>query len=445
MSKKFVSALIIGASLAAVPSLGLAQSASPAQIEELRSNAREAVKNQNPQEALRLVEQLIIAAPTDLRARFFRASILASLDRGDEIVDELKVMLTLNLSAADKRRAEDLIFAIERKGRRLALSSDFNFGFGSTDNANSWPNDGEYSLEDGAIVALPDPVYDDFTSQSDTFYDVSVGLRGSYALAQNGQVKAVFGAGLSEKEGSDTVNMDSSLTKMNVGLESPLPGDIDFQLNYATSSNDRVNETMKADGSETTEVNSDQDKTTLSYGASKKFGNLQLGVRLSSTETDSSATSTADQYDTTNDTTSFSIGSPIGARNYVRLAMNSSEQRSDATGDQRVDSQKKTDKDSDGYSLLYVRVFSPQQRLILSYTSSESTFVTNTIDDAKRVDELTYLSAKYSVNGEALTPYLDKYKVNLELTSLESTSNQEAANLESTSYKLSLSRAFDLF
>ena len=166
---------------------------------------------------------------------------------------------------------------------------------------------------------------------------------------------------------------------------------------------------------------------------------------MSSTETDASETGSADQYDATADTTSFFVGSPLGSRSYVRLAINSTEQSSDATGNDKADGEKKTTKDSDGFSLLYVRVFSSSQRLILSYTSSESEFAKQEIDGKKRLDELGYLSAKYTLNGEAVTPRLQDYKLNFDVSMLDSTSNQKSANVESTTYKFSISRKFDLY
>ena len=94
-----------------------AQQVQKMQIEQLRTQARAAFRNNNPEQALRLSEQLLIANPRDLQARFLRATILVSLGRGAQIRNEVELMARLNLSPKDKNRAQALLAAIDKQNK----------------------------------------------------------------------------------------------------------------------------------------------------------------------------------------------------------------------------------------------------------------------------------------------------------------------------------------
>ena len=107
--------MFIVMSLAVVSAPGLAQTNATdgASIEANRAAAQQLLADGQPNAALRRIEQVIIAAPRDLSARFFRAQILVSLDRGDEVREELLLMSSLKLSTDDQAKAAALLAQID--------------------------------------------------------------------------------------------------------------------------------------------------------------------------------------------------------------------------------------------------------------------------------------------------------------------------------------------
>ncbi len=433
----------LGLVLLVVPSVVEAQQI---QAENLRTQARLALRDNNPERALRLSEQLLIANPRDLQARFLRATILVSLGRGAQIRDEVALMARLDLSAKDKSRAQALLAAIDKQNQRLALAADFSIGYGYTDNANSWPESGQYTYRDGAVGALPDPAYEEFSELDDTFYSVKLGLSGSYIFGQSRKNIVRFGISQTEKKGADTENIDSAFTRYNVSFETMLPLEIRARLGFFVSDDDRTNQKIAFDGDGQSVLNSDREKTSFDFLLSKKFGIFSAGLRFAALETDVSGVPNADISDAHADTGSFFIGFPLGRTNYFRLGMSSTEQRSDYGGTNKQDGRERVDKDSDNYTFLFVKSFGSNHRLILSYTASESDFKENLVGDGiKRSDDLELMSARYSIDAGRVWQPLSDYALGLDIARLEGSSNQAAANVESLTYTLFFSRKFDFF
>lgn len=77
------------------------ETVSDEQVQTTREAAQKALAEDRKEDALDLISQVVIARPTDLSARFFRAQILVALGRGPEIREELVLMASLNLPAED--------------------------------------------------------------------------------------------------------------------------------------------------------------------------------------------------------------------------------------------------------------------------------------------------------------------------------------------------------
>ena len=87
--------LVLGVA-ASLNSVALAQAKlSPEELEDKRKEAQQFFADGELQKALNSINQFIIASPADIRARFFRAQMLAALGRGEEIIEELKLMTRL--------------------------------------------------------------------------------------------------------------------------------------------------------------------------------------------------------------------------------------------------------------------------------------------------------------------------------------------------------------
>ena len=99
----------------------VAQSATPDDtvIKTERRAAQQALASGNRVEALRRIEIVVRADPSDLSARFFRAQLLVSMGRGEEIRDEIELLTMLQLPESEIRKARALLAKIDKKEKRL--------------------------------------------------------------------------------------------------------------------------------------------------------------------------------------------------------------------------------------------------------------------------------------------------------------------------------------
>jgi hypothetical protein len=63
---------------------------------------------------LRRIENVLRFKPSDLSARFFRAQLLVSMGRGDEIRDEIELLSRLRLPDSEVAKAEALLAKLIR-------------------------------------------------------------------------------------------------------------------------------------------------------------------------------------------------------------------------------------------------------------------------------------------------------------------------------------------
>jgi hypothetical protein len=152
-----------------------------AEIADSRAAAQKLLADGMPNEALKRIEQVIIASPTDLSARFFRAQILVNLGRGGEIREEVELMTKLGLSSADRAKADSLLAKIDGGPERFKGRVTLKLAMGYADNVNAWPKKGSTTIS-GIELALPDPVNQKFDPVSDRITEGTGIFSGTYAL-----------------------------------------------------------------------------------------------------------------------------------------------------------------------------------------------------------------------------------------------------------------------
>jgi Flp pilus assembly protein TadD len=127
--KSFFMFIVMSLAVVSAPGLAQTNASTDASIEVNRAAAQQLLADGQPNAALRRIEQVIIAAPRDLSARFFRAQILVSLDRGDEVREELLLMSSLKLSTDDQAKAAALLAQIDGGGS-IFRQADGKIGHG---------------------------------------------------------------------------------------------------------------------------------------------------------------------------------------------------------------------------------------------------------------------------------------------------------------------------
>lgn len=403
---------------------------------ETRQAAQKALAEGRQEEALELISQVVIARPTDLSARFFRAQILVSLGRGAEIREELVLMASLNLPAEDKKRALELVKLIDKEGSRLSGQASIKLAMGHTDNANSWPVNGEHTGETGVDAPLAD-MYDKFKPISDQFLEGSVSVFGDYKLTEAGDWKLPFRFSASNKEATDTVNLDSKYFSAKGGIEKEFDTGTTIKTNIGKTIIDRVNDY------EGTVVNTDLDVLAYDFELGQKYGQYQTSIKYASSESDASNTSSADLYDATTNTTTLSLSSPMGSTMFVRGSISAAQTRNESDA---LESKKKTDRDDTTLSLLMVKVLPSNQRIIAAVSFINKEYTENLVGDGiKREDDVFSLNIGYTIAGKEVSSYLDGYELGANYAYYESDSNQESATIESNTVTFSISRKFDLF
>ena len=448
MKNTIKSAVAIGLALslgmiASTHSQAMAQNAlSPAKIEQQRSIAQQYFADGDLNAALKSIERLIIAKPTDIPARFFRAQLLASLGRGEEIINELKLMTTLKISAEDKQKARNLITAIERDGRAWDATITVKAGIGRTDNVNSWPKGGERT-SGGKNFPLPDPVNDEFKAISDTLTEGGVGVRGSYNLNENNDFNILFGFSGNQIDGEDTVNADATTVAGNLGVEKVFSNGLKTRVDYARTNLNRVNDHK----GET--VNTDISVETMKFELGRTFGKNNAGGYIYSTSiSDHKGTSTADLSDVTTETHSLYLGGLLGGMTFLRGTLSYAEGSSDiknATVSNVNKAKDRVNKSTTGFTLIGVRVLPNAQRVIGSVTYKTATFDEQEVNTGvKRKDDSTIYSLGYSIKGQQLWSPLGDISLGLDMSYAKTNSNQDSSDITSKKYMFTITKKFKL-
>jgi|GEM_PF-2007390 len=410
------------------------QTLSDAEIQTLRSQAQQHVQKKQLDAALEKMTKVVIARPTDLSARFFRAQILTSLGRGAEIASELQLMTTLDIPEADKQKARQLLASIEMRDRRFTASITFKAGIGYGDNVNSWPKGGLVTSKAGIDAAMPDPIYRKYNKKSDSIRSGSAKLKGSYLLSQNRALKANFGMNFSFKDGPDTVSIDNKYQSAQFGLEHDFDSDTNINADIQRASLDRHNVKHQKT------IASDISITAYNLEISQKLRhNFQIGGSRGRSENRHSNIDNAENLDANTLTNSLFLGMPLSPTTYTRLTVSNAKTRA-----KEQDDPKNLSRNSDIISALLVKVLPREQRLILTASFSDTIHHKKLINLKEQQDETDRYTFSYTIKGRELWQPLGELVFGIDTSYSKTDSNQKSARVHSRTTGLSLSRKFDL-
>ena len=410
------------------------QSLSDAEIQSLRNEAQQHVQQKQFDAALDKMTQVVIARPTDLSARFFRAQILTSLGRGAEIASELHLMTTLDIPKADKQKARQWLAAIKMRDRRFTANITFKAGIGYGNNINSWPKGGQVTSKTGIDAAMPDPIYRKYDKKSDTIRSGSAQLNTSYLLTEDRALKANFGISASFKDGPDTVSIDNQYLSGTFGLEYNFASDTILKTGIQRGSFNRHNIKQQKT------IASDISITSYDLELSQKLrDNMQLGVSQSRSAHRHSKIANADNLDANTIANSLFFGLSLSRTTYARLTASQAK-----TQAEKQDDPKNLHKDSDSISALLVKILPRDQRLILTASFSDTIHHKKLINLKKQQDKTDRYTVSYTIKGQELWQPLGALIIGIDTSYSKTDSNQKSARIHSHTTGLSLSRKFDL-
>ena len=431
-------------SLAAASPMSFAQTsaATTQNIEANRAAAQKLLADGMPNEALQRIEQVIIAAPRDLSARFFRAQILVSLGRGQEVRQELQLMSSLKLSANEQAKVNALLAQIEGQSDPFSGKLTVKLAMGYADNVNAWPKNGVTKVG-GLALPLPDPINQKFDPVSDRVTEGLISFSGKQVLNEQRDFRAKFGFSGKLKEAADTVNADQKYVAGNFGIEKQFTNGVMIEGGISKSDMNRVNQHKSRD------VNSDISATKYHTGATMRLPyQMRLSYQFEYAKNDHRNRSGADLSDSKSRTSKLSLGGPAHKKIYLRGSLSHGRTSSDlktSVASLANDGKRRVNKHSNSAALLAFSVLPYQQRLIASATYRQSKYKRQYVDDnTRRRDKTWLLSLGYSIDGGELTPELDKIRFGLDVTHARTKSNQASAEIHSKTYMLSASRSFDL-
>ena len=393
-------------------------------------------------EALINIEKVLIADPRNLDARYIRGQILYLIGRGDEVLEEIKLLSTLPLPADKKIRAKKLAQNIEGADgwqfkARIGLSVTGN------DNANSFPESGIFEYFDGTTTTLinrVDNVNDDAVAKiDDTSFGLMAGFEGKYQFDQD---SLNFSISAQETEGDKTENTTSNTTagalsyKMVRGANN-----LNFGLGYTTI--DRTNTVFSATRNGQVQLNNDIDVIQARFGYSYKLQNgWRLFYNFKYMEQDHSKTPTANDSDSEEQIHSIGALSKLTGTLYARAHVTYSDREA---AESYADAVAKTEREQDGYGLGLFWLPNTNHRVNFFYEYAESEYATRLITSPRiREDERTVYGVNYRFNAEALSPKLEGWQINAGYTINENDSNLSIYEIESSLWKLSITKEFML-
>lgn len=188
--------------------------------------AQERLAGGDAKAALAAVERVLVAEPTNLSARLFRAEVLAALGADLQALGELRALRALPLPQVQRQRVGTLLRRIKDRQRKFSAQVDIAVGYRETDNAANWPldntillngeeiptsGDRQYNvpLIDGTSVAAP--VEDDTLTQS-------IALTGRYDLGGQNWRNGFATLTLNKNDGGDSGYLDGETSNFSAGL-----------------------------------------------------------------------------------------------------------------------------------------------------------------------------------------------------------------------------------
>jgi len=419
-----------------------AQTTAAKTIEDNRAAAQQLLADGMPNEALRRIEAVIIAAPRDLSARFFRAQILEGLGRGNEVREEVELMTKLKLSDDDRAKAQALLAKIDGTADRFTGKITLKLAMGYADNVNSWPKNGT-TTSSGLELPLPDPVNQKFDPVSDRITEGIGSFYAKYALNDRRDLKAKIGLTGKIKDGADTVNADQKYLSASLGIEKQFANGMMVETGGSKSHLNRVNRHKDM------EVNTDVVIDKYTVGASAKLPHqMRLGYQFEYALNDNRNRSSADLSDSKTKTNKLYLGAPVHERLYLRGSLSHARTRSNLNSTITADlinGKRRVNKNSNSAALLAFAMLPYQQRIIGTATYRLSNYKDQFVNVGKRRrDKAQIYSLGYSIDGAQFMPELAQIRFGFDITHARTNSNQASAEIHSKTYMLSASRSFDL-
>lgn len=381
--------------------------------------ARQRLQSGDAKAALAAIERVLVAEPTNLGARLFRAEILAALGADLQADGELRALAALPLPADIKARVDNLRAQLQSRRKRLKSQLNVGFGLQSNDNASNWPSDNNVLFQGAPLPASNPYTQERFNDTdnpitekiSDEAVNASLFLTSSYDLGREDFRDVFVAIGQAVSAESDSVYLDNET------------GSLSFGLNYksgAFSVTPRLGATRVENDFEDRLGNYDIASASLGMAwqvnpqqrLSLSLGGTQLGF---------------DDAKKTNDTLthSASLSYAVTLPGGVLVSLGAFDQDVDSRANRDLD------KKLTGASLTARFSLARGQFLTLGGSLTEAkhdnaysqSISTDDPVGEKRADDITNLNAGYLLLGGALSPQLNNWFAGLNYQANETDSN----------------------
>jgi len=409
--------------------------ANPKDAELNRTYAIEMLAKGDYAEALAGIERTIIAKPTDIPARFFRAKVLVILGRGEEVKDELEFITTLKLAPSDIDEAKKLLDEIEFASRTFSGSISIQYGFGYTDNANSWSKTGMRT----DTVPLKSLYSED--KKDDTTYNGAAIFSGKNILNDDRTLSLKFTLGKTLNEAMDSYEKDMKVTLGSVGLDYESKNGLLLGLKTGYTEIDRNNEAVNSSG-ETESLYTDITSRKHSLEIGKKYDSgAKVSLIYSETDDDHKLGTSPNNSDANITGVELKTFYPLTDSSVLSASIYRKESRADLTTDA---AKRSSNKDTTGISMKLLQVLAKGHLMTYGYSRSETDFLNQDIPSTstKRADESSVYSLSYRIDGDKLWDPIKDWKVTFGFKHSDSDSNLKASQVESNSASVLISRVF---
>lgn len=403
-----------------------------------RTYAAELFAQKKFDRALAVIEDVIVAKPVDLAARFFRIQIMITLGRGEEVLDELEFMTTLKLPASDIDRAKNLIELVKRNESPLNATVSFKMGFDYNGNANSYNETGQtWVTSDGSTwtgTARTDTANNATKKLADTIYNTSVGYFGSYKLNEDKTRNLNFALSSTYKNGTDTINSDGVTTLARFGYEENI-GNFKTELSYTSVKVNKKHNSTSGGTSVAPDTSIGIPGLSMSY----KFNDRSVSYAYTSAKSKNTGIGAASDYDNTTGKHKLSFSSPLGKQSLALLSYESGAYKSKNSSVKNA-----YDKDITTLSGTLITIWKAGHRTTLKYSSS-SKDNKYSFQNYKREDTSTTLSANYTVSGDVFYEPLKDWSFTFGYKNSQTDSNNPTYDVKANSYGLTVERRWSQY
>jgi len=230
MKRVFAVAALLGPLAFSVPALAeityadiLADPDNPSLNQQFARQRRE---QGDAKAAWAAVERVLVAEPTNLGARLFRAEILAALGADLQAESELRALAALPLPADIKARVAAMRETLAQRRKRLKTRVNLGVGYKTNDNATNWPSDNNVLFQ-GAPLPESNPYTQERFGEgdnpitaktSDQAASASLAVTSSYDLGGENLRDVFINLGSVQTGESDTVYLDNTTQNIGLGL-----------------------------------------------------------------------------------------------------------------------------------------------------------------------------------------------------------------------------------